>query len=304
LPVEAQKRAMEVRFNGRTTAQWDVTFGSENGDAGRHFFFSGGSNIPTTFTTTVCPCEEWPDATFDWSLCNAAGEATLLSNNLGGKGPTNGAEEIRYGKVAHYNGADLDLVVSAVSDYAAFDVTRNNATTAVGLSGCFGAINVLHDTSVRLRFEFQNSAGGGAADIGPDSAFAFSIYDIDSDKHAPADNEEVAFNTNTSSFQEPRVGAKVQQTNTNPYTFVSSTAGNGEDNAEGESDVADRMQRDRSVGVLYDGRSSWEVTLTANGGHNGRNFLFHGCRPGAQWLQFPQAPFGSARDYPDEYSVE
>lgn len=292
---------MEVRFNGRQKAEWDVTFGSKEGDAGRHFFFAGGSNIPTTRTTTVCACQDWPDASVDWSLCPGNGPAQLLKNNLGGQGPSTGDEEIRYGKVAKYKGADLDLVVTAVGDYSAYNVTRNIATTAAGLSGCFGAINVLHNTSARLRFQFQLS-DGGVPDFGEDTSFGFGIYDIDADKDSPTDNEQITFNTAISQNQGPREGAAVKRLGTNPYTIASTKAGTGKDNAKTEAQVNDNEQADRSATVLYTGKSSWEVTLTTNGGVKGRNFLFHGCKPGNKWLLFPPAPFAQERAYPEEYT--
>jgi len=219
---------------------------------------------------------------------------------LGGQGPKDGDEEIRYGRVANYNGIDLDLVVTAQTTYSAHDVTRNNADTAPGMSGCFGAINVKNDTSVRLRFEFQNS-NGGALDFGDDTSFVFGIYDID--HRGQGNSEEVVFNTRTSTSQGPIVGKNVKETSKDPYTFVSTAEGDGRDNAKLEGDVAVQHQRDRSVSVLYNARTSWEVTLKANGGDGGRNFLFHGCMPAQQFLLWPEDPYGRARDYLDHYHV-
>jgi hypothetical protein len=100
--------------------------------------------------------------------------ASLVQNNLGGKGPdTGGPELMEFKNVSKYRGRSLNLEIEALSDYYPADVNKN------GLDGTFGQINVLNDKSVDLAFTLRYDDSGETAHV---PKFNVSFWDLDNGK--------------------------------------------------------------------------------------------------------------------------
>ena len=68
----------------------------------------------------------------DLSLAHACASGHPAQNNLGGRGPDIGAEEIRYSGVATVDGVSVDLVVRAMSAYtSARGAQRNGCASPI-----------------------------------------------------------------------------------------------------------------------------------------------------------------------------
>ena len=82
--------------------------------------------------------------------------ATVTANNLGGRGPDSGAEEIRYQGITNAgneaDGGPVDLVITELSGEYHCKICTNN-----GISGDFGMINMARNPSAELKFQFERS---------------------------------------------------------------------------------------------------------------------------------------------------
>jgi len=100
----------------------------------------------------------------------------MVQNNLGGLGPDEGAEEIRFSKAAAINGQLVDLVIKqSGGNYQAGKPGTNGKTR----SGAFGNINLKAKHDVDLEFSFEDSVSGNALTV---EAVSISFYDIDEGK--------------------------------------------------------------------------------------------------------------------------
>jgi hypothetical protein len=105
----------------------------------------------------------------------------VIQSNLGGRGPDQGAHELRYENVATYQNEQLDLVVTADENYG---YTPWN-TTQNGLHGDFGHVNLWsgpsqEDSEAYLFFTVMRS---GTNDMVTLPAFAFVLFDFDMGLH-------------------------------------------------------------------------------------------------------------------------
>ena len=77
--------------------------------------------------------------------------ATVTANNLGGRGPDSGAEEIRYQGITNAgneaDGGPVDLVITELSGEYHCKICTNN-----GISGDFGMINMAREFNHLLDF--------------------------------------------------------------------------------------------------------------------------------------------------------
>jgi hypothetical protein len=242
---------------------------------GRNFMWAGGSNVPDAQA-----CTEWAEPTFPWAICDKNSDSNVVTNNLGGLGPHKGEntpEEIRYAGVATVHGHQLDLVVKADKGYEAWNVSRNTVITDhsdASIHGCFGAINVRHESKATLTFTFVQTGTDNPAKFDHDDGFGFTVYDLDN--YDNYDNEErVRFITKPHSWMYP--GNEVEKIEGQDGTFKSTSTGNGTDNVLTKDDARDWDQIRKSVRVMYQGHASWQVELSVQGGTEGRNFLFGGC---------------------------
>jgi hypothetical protein len=99
-------------------------------------------------------------------------------NNLGGNGPDTGVpEQLRFNNVAHHNGHQVDLVVTALNAIERFPDSYE-APYDHGYSGCYGSVgyvNIKSGTQTRMRFSFKNHATGAPVTL---PAFTIGVLDI------------------------------------------------------------------------------------------------------------------------------
>lgn len=153
-----------------------------------------------------------------------------------------------------------------------------------GLHGGFGVINMACDGSVDLLFSFTNQETGEAAVPPP---FLFTWFDSDHGM-AHESREAITVNgfssyhiTDMSSLDISEVGEGLSELNLaegeGAATFTSTMRGGKVDNPVSPLTLT-RLQADRSVSLLFSGKSSFSVTLAETGYANpqGRNFYFSG----------------------------
>lgn len=123
---------------------------------GRNMLFAGMSSLSM--------CQERPlNLNFEM--------ATVVYNNLGGKGPDTGVPEgIRYHNLLVVNGMVVDLIVNSAGFYKPWNVPLN------GLYGKFGNINIAQGETVDLAFRFVEAETSEPVTL---KAVHFSIFDLD-----------------------------------------------------------------------------------------------------------------------------
>merc|ERR1719263_1781486 len=123
------------------------------------------------------------------------------TNNLGGLGPDNGAEEIRFSNAAAVKGQVLDLIIKSTGTGYKAKSPKSNGKSK---SGAFGVINLKAKSNVDLEFSWVDSTTGDSVVL---DQVAISFYDIDEGKKGKsrttltacgADNAVVTTNTELS----------------------------------------------------------------------------------------------------------
>jgi len=219
---------------------------------------------------------------FGQTLDLAAG--SVSHSNLGGAGPDGGAETLVYGGVFNAHGEVIDLVISATSPYTPNLLNANGGVLHNGLHGGFGVINTACDGSVDLLFSFVNQATGVEMEPPP---FLFTWFDSD---HGMAHESREAITvtgfssyhiTDLSSIDISEVGEGLGELalaeGEGAATFTSTMRGGKVDNPTSPLHLS-RLQADRTLALLFSGKSSFSVTLSETGYANpqGRNFYFSG----------------------------
>jgi hypothetical protein len=206
--------------------------------------------------------------------------ATVAHSNLGGAGPDSGAETLVYANVF----PNVNMVVSASSPYTPNLLNANGGVLHNGLHGGFGVINMACDGSVDLTFTFVDSTTGSPVVPSP---FLFTWFDSDHGM-AHESRESITISgfssyhmTDASALDVTEVGeglgeAAVSAGN-GAATFTSTMRGGKVDNPVSPLTLT-RLQQDRTVALLFSGKSSFGVTLAETGYANpqGRNFYFSG----------------------------
>jgi hypothetical protein len=113
-------------------------------------------------------CVDELEATVDLDMSRS----TVAHNNLGGFGPDGGEESLRYTGLGTAGDADIDLVVTATSEYASRRRDFSN-----GLSGKFGMISLPIGDSVDLLFTFVDNATDQPYEL---DSFDITFFDLDS----------------------------------------------------------------------------------------------------------------------------
>jgi len=242
-------------------------------------------------------------------------QATVSHSNLGGAGPDGGPETLVYSGVFHVHERVIDLVVSATSPYTPNLLNANGGVLHNGLHGGFGVINVACDGSVDLLFTFVDQATG-AATIPP--PFLFTWFDSDHGM-AHESRESITANgfssyhiTDMSSLDIVEVGEGLSELalaeGEGSATFTSTMRGGKVDNPTTPLHLT-RLQADRTLALLFTGKSSFSVTLSETGYANpqGRNFYFSGtsaliCPDDARCTSF-QCPENFTRRMDAEFRV-
>jgi len=218
-------------------------------------------------------------------VCNTArtldlAHSVVSHSNLGGAGPDSGAETLVYSNVFQ----NIDLVISAMSAYTPNLLNANGGVLHNGLHGGFGVINMACDGTVNLAFTFIDTTSGEPVAPAP---FLFTWFDSD---HGMAHDsrESVSVSgfssyhiTDMSSLDVTEVDGGLSEValaqSNGAATFTSTMRGGKVDNPVSPLTLT-RLQEDRTVAMLFSGKSSFSVTLTETGYANpqGRNFYFSG----------------------------
>jgi len=198
-------------------------------------------------------------------ICNGAvkmNTLTVSQNNLGGVGPDDGAEEIRYVNAAVIDGQTVDLVLTTDGDFI------TNKPSANGNAGAFGKVNVKCGTEVTVKFSVVNSETGAPVTL---DSVALTWYDMDEGKKGKG---RATVSTCTASGAVSSTNTELVLANDGGcHSATSSVAGTGKDNPKSPHNL-DSLQIARAVTFPYQGVSEFTSTLSLAKGHKGRNFLF------------------------------
>jgi hypothetical protein len=187
---------------------------------------------------------------------------TVTQNNLGGVGPDEGAEEIRYSKAAVVNGRAVDLVLSTDGDFKTHKASKN------GNSGPFGVLNVKCGTSVTVNMKVVDTENGQPVTL---DTVALTWYDLDEGKKEKGRATVTACGSTGAIVSENTELTVKREGDCSSST--SSVAGTGKDNPTSPHQLTS-VQIARAVTLPFKGVSEWSSTLSLAKGFKGRNFLF------------------------------
>lgn len=263
--------------------------------------------IPREPSPTISPSLDDTFTVESMQVCNTArvldlANAVVSHSNLGGAGPDSGEETLVYSNVF----PTTDLVISATSLYTPNVLNANGGVLHNGLHGGFGVINMACDGSVDLDFSFVDSTSG--QEVTP-SPFLFTWFDSD---HGMAHESREAITvsgfssyhlSDSSSLDVVEVDASLTEEalaqGNGKATFTSTMRGGKVDNPVSPLTLT-KLQEERTVALLFSGRSSFSVTLAETGYANpqGRNFYFSGSSA----TVCPEDARCTSYTCPDEYT--
>jgi len=195
---------------------------------------------------------------------------SVLTSNLGGKGPSSGLEALVYGNVTFVQGRTIDLKVTVHdSEYTPKDASVN------GLHYAYGIINVMSGTTVNLRFSLVDRETNKAVAL--NHPFLFSFFDLDTGGElGPVET------ISASGFRSYNVTADTEinvTTLTHGASFTGTKFGNGLDNPMHPLSLT-TGQMNRAVTLSFPGGvSEFHATLNATkgtGARGARNYMFSG----------------------------
>lgn len=191
-------------------------------------------------------------------------QATVVENNLGGLGPTNGEKRIYFKNVAPIAGTYVDLEITNTSFYA-------GNTSKNGAQGIFGTINIDGGTSVDLLFRFLLD---GKEFVIPRTSISF--WDLDQGKDGGAETFTVG--PISEYYVSPDSSVVASWTDDETWSFESSEVGSFSDNPiDFESMTSEQINRGVEVNMLME--SDMRITFAASANNNGRTFMFAGASP-------------------------
>lgn len=171
--------------------------------------------------------------------------SNVVQNNLGGLGPDDGAEEVRYNNAIDLNGKKLDVVLTVEGGYSAKKPQKNGYA-----DGGFGRITMQPKSSTDFKLTFVDATTGQLVSV-PDLALTF--YDLDQGKNG---NQQERISV---------CGAKEVYTTSDTEldhqssgvcnTLTSTTRGTGKDNPRQANDIT-KMQAARSATFEFHSRAS------------------------------------------------
>lgn len=203
---------------------------------------------------------------------------TVGQNNLGGIGPDDGEEELRFTSAALVGDKVIDLVVKGVGG----DYKGKGAQN--GKKGQFGVLSMKAGHDVELEFTFVDSDG---AAVVLDS-LALSFYDLDEGKKGKSRSTLTACKA-TNAILTTNTELTLQRPD-NCFEVSSSQHGTKANNPTAPGSLT-QEQGGRSVTFVYSGVSSVTVTMAVSKGFGFRNTF---------WSLEPSLPClaGEASDLP------
>jgi len=187
---------------------------------------------------------------------------TVSHNNLGGVGPDDGAEEIRYGNAAVVNGRAVDLVLTTDSTFKSARPSKN------GNAGPFGLLNVKCGSAVSVTMKVVDTETGSPVTL---DSVALTWYDLDEGKRGRG-RATVQTCGSTGAIVSENTELTVKREG-GCSSATSSVAGTSNDNPQSPHNL-NSVQISRSVTLPFKGVSEFTSTLSLAKGSKGRNFLF------------------------------
>lgn len=198
-------------------------------------------------------------------------------NNLGGRGPSEGAEEIRFQNIGVASGRSFDLVVQATTAYEPANTDDN------GLVAALGRISLQSGHSVGLRFSLQDTTTNAAVTL---PEFYFTLLDIDQESMHIRERIYVSSLAHYAVMEVNDI--EIEEMADGRMLFKSMLAGHDWDDPTDpsnlavvtSSDLSDMVdQRKRAAMIVFRDISQFEISfeVTQSGvDPSGRNFLFGG----------------------------
>jgi len=212
--------------------------------------------------------------------------ATMVENNLGGLGPTNGAQEMRFGNIATVNAKSIDLVVTTLSGYSSSGVAYNG-----NLYPGFGTIALTNGHSSELRFTFVESGTPGTSSPVTLPEVHFTVYDLDGVLQGGGNSERVAVRDYAGYVTDTHPSVVAQRMQDQRTWFMSQVQTT---NPTDPMQAANEAQRQNAVMFFFKDRSSFDLSFAiepllppSNPGPNdvrllqfaGTSFLQDRCAP-------------------------
>jgi len=252
--LTSSQAAVSIQFEfpagvSTVNASFEVT----NGRRGRNFMFAGMSSL------AFCNVEH---SIIDLEL------STLVSSNLGNKGPDFGAPEgLRFAKILQNEGKPVDLIVHAMNEYFPQNVSQNR------LNGAFVQINIGLGQTVDLKFQFVDTVTSEDVRL---KFMYFSMFDIDEGRFNHLE-EFLAIGGYAASYLSDTTEIKQSILPDGRVQFTSSTHGIIEDNPKNPKALTEQ-QANRAVTFLFTDTTSFDTTFASSaiGPNSGRNFLVGG----------------------------
>jgi len=208
-----------------------------------------------------CTCHMSKTAKFDFSI------ATVTNNNLGGKGPGSGPEELRYGNVGTSDkGEAFDLVVTTLGAYG----RNSNGKDENGIKGAFGKINMNHGSSTDFRFNFMLPGTTTPLML---SEVHMAVFDIDGGDGKGVESASSKGYAGYVTDSKPSIVASRLPDGRTKFTSGGLTA-----NVPNPSDpeTLDQAMRKASVMFFYVNVTGFDLTFSIDGGTWDRNLFFAG----------------------------
>jgi len=251
LALTSDQKKASATYTFKGASEVEVSF-AHSGDF-RNFWFCGFSYVKSAVPGPK-PCQ---------SEVTSLNLKEVVQNNLGGKGPDTGKEELRFTNVVRVNDVNVDLVVEVMGTgtYSSSDPEQN------GVKGEFANLNLNLQTNAPLAFTFVKEGTRTKVSL---PGFAFSFYDID----GPVGGESMEVCGAEKAMVDPR--GEVAATSKGDCTTVSNSVGGSVENPSSAVTLSDDQIK-RSATFIFGKTSTFQVTLAVKGsGDWTRNLLFSG----------------------------
>ena len=194
----------------------------------------------------------------------------VVQNNLGGKGPDTGAEELRYENVfPTLTTGSVDLVVTALTNYDPKKSGNN------GAEGEVGSINFRGGESTTFLFKFVDTSNHSKS-VTLERLF-FSYYDIDNDRKDLREEIRIPYFDKAYLSNDTTIEVIPRSGSTPPIFRSTAVDFTGFNNPDDPSNLTPEQKR-HSVTFSFLMVSEFEVTLATPNGtrRSSRNFFFSG----------------------------
>jgi len=249
---------------------------------------AGTPCVPTDLHT----CCDWRQECSPTRTMHVA-NSTILRNNLGGLGPGSGDEGILLSNVFPASDLNVSLLISAVTNYKANNVTKN------GIRGDFLEFNLRTNSKVTITFIFVDQNTLQPKQV---PSFFMNFFDMDGMQNLYG-REIITFNQADiiEDFLTPDTHVSTERSaGGTTVTYNATQWGAIEDNPTHPLSMTD-LQRDRTVGLLFRSLSQFSATFRVSKQprgwkFNGRKMMFSGSSalvcPGNAMCETMECPDG------------